>query len=193
MDQEADIEDNPLDRAHQEKLILFKQEISVITETLEKQSKILYAIPTSNRSQQPLRTVADRRRSSTYDRDYGRDYDREYDHDYYRGYERNLSTQNHHRVSSSSRVEPEKYSRYDGVYYSSPHFREEIVTRESPTQSSQSQLSPTDAGGYRALLAQDCAELIDKRIRDFRGMNEKALDLERWVTYSITSSPAHCH
>lgn len=39
--QESAIETNPLDRGHQDKITSFKQEISVIVETLQEQQKIL--------------------------------------------------------------------------------------------------------------------------------------------------------
>lgn len=44
-----------------------------------------------------------------------------------------------------------------------------------------SQLSPTDPSGFRGLLTQDSLALIEKRIRDFKEMYDRASDLETWV------------
>lgn len=43
------------------------------------------------------------------------------------------------------------------------------------------QLSPTDPNGVRGLLIQDSLALVEKRIRDFKEMNDRASDLEIWV------------
>jgi len=48
-------------------------------------------------------------------------------------------------------------------------------------QSPASQLSPTDPSGVQGLLNQDSQALVDKRIRDFREINDRASDLETWV------------
>lgn len=66
----------------------------------------------------------------------------------------------------------------------SPLYRagEDLLYVPEIIQDPQSQLSPTDPGGYRDLLLQDCCDLIDKRIQDFEGMDRKATDLETWVS-----------
>jgi hypothetical protein len=45
-----------------------------------------------------------------------------------------------------------------------------------------SKLSPTDSDGIQGLLLQDSLALVDKRIRDFRQMDDLASDLENWVS-----------
>ena len=47
--------------------------------------------------------------------------------------------------------------------------------------SSQSELSPIDPNTYRGLMRQECIGLIERRIREFDEMNEKASDLVELV------------
>lgn len=49
-----------------------------------------------------------------------------------------------------------------------------------------SQLSPTDPNGIQGLFIQDSLALLEKRIRDFKEMNDRASDLEIWVSSPIT-------
>lgn len=46
-----------------------------------------------------------------------------------------------------------------------------------------SQLSATDPGGYRDLLAQECVDIAERRIRNFNEMEEKAADLATEVGF----------
>ena len=165
MDQEADIEGNPLDRAHQDKITLLKQEMSVITETLEKQREIFATIMVFNRAQSSLQKI---------DGGHGRlaSYGPHYD--------RTRSTREPQHSRLKSRVHPEYASKYDGGFQ--PQVAEDIIYVEDRSQTPQSKLSATDPGGYRDLLVQDCFDLIDKRMRDFGEMNGKATDLETWVS-----------
>jgi hypothetical protein len=52
-------------------------------------------------------------------------------------------------------------------------------------QSPASQLSPTDPSGVQGLLTQDSQALVDKRLRDFREINDRASDLETWVRHAF--------
>lgn len=48
-------------------------------------------------------------------------------------------------------------------------------------QSPVSQLSPTDPSGVQGLLNLESQALVDKRLRDFREINDRASYLETWV------------
>ena len=159
--QEAEIEANPLDRAHQDKITLLKQEMSVITETLQKQREIFATIMVSSRTRNHGKLAS---------------YERNYDH--------TRSTREPQHLYSKSRVDPGYNAQYeyDAGHNASPHMAEDPIYVEDPTRNPRSQLSPTDPGGYRDLLVQDCFDLIHKRMRDFDEMNGKATDLETWVS-----------
>jgi hypothetical protein len=43
-------------------------------------------------------------------------------------------------------------------------------------------LSATDPNGVQGLLIHDSVALVDKRIRDFKEMKDRASDLETWVS-----------
>lgn len=147
----------------------------MIIETLAKQSEVFASILTSNQSQSSRdRKEGLVRSSGVANEDRKRSYA---ERDYY-----------------SSRVEPDQYaSRQDAnYYYTSAPAKEENIFIVNPAQT-QSQLSPTDPGGYRDLLAQDCFDHIEKKILDFNWINRKVTELEKLVSPLLPSLPSVTH
>lgn len=134
----------------------------MIRETLVKQSEAIASILASNQNQSSRNMKEGLVRSP-----------RMTDEDGERIYPR--------RDSYLTRYEPDPYSTIVTRYTSAPA-KEGALYIDKPGQTPQSQLSPTDPGGYRDLLAQDSYDLIQKRIRGFDEINEKATDLKSWVS-----------
>jgi hypothetical protein len=98
------------------------------------------------------------------------------------------------RYASRHAIEPAYYDRdpdryalrhraqeYHNTYASNYDMPVIIDSLQSPA----SQLSPTDPSGVQGLLNQDSRALVDKRIRDFREINDRASDLETWVRHTF--------
>lgn len=149
--------------------------MSVIAETLGKQRTIFDFITIYNQAQNS--------RHETYDGPQTQGA-------YHAGYDRTRSTRGDYRGYARPRVEPQYRSRYTSGY--NPQYRagEDLPYVPNPTPGPQFQLSPTDPGGYRDLLLQDCCDLIDKRLQDFDGMSRKATDLETWVSLQSINFPS---
>lgn len=146
----------------------------MITETLDKQRGIFTAITTSTQA-----------RNSSYRADEGRKWTSSYERDH----DRTRSTRESVHARSRSHAHPEYRPRYNSGYHAPQRIIEDVIYVENPPRDLQFQLSPTDPGGYRDLLLQDCCDLIDKRTQDFDGMNRKAADLETWVRpHSISAT-----
>jgi hypothetical protein len=110
--------------------------------------------------------------------------------------------------ASHERVIHESQGRYSGPYYSSrravePTYYEmdenrlggaggnilasnyDVPIAIESLQSPTSQLSPTDPNGVQGLLNLESRALVDKRLRDFREINDRASDLETWVRHAF--------
>lgn len=126
---ETNVEANPLDRSHQDRITMLKQEISVIKETLSLQ--------------------------------------------------RNMFTTDHlgnGRLGASEVMTPR-----DEVGILNTRSKSRSYRYASNNSAGRSRLSPIEPNGVQSLLVQDSLVLLDKRIRDFKEIEERAIDLETWV------------
>jgi hypothetical protein len=147
------MEAHPLDRGHQDKVTLLKQEISVIRGTLMQQRRII------DSSQPPGQGHSSVQRKYEYE-------DAPY---------------------QPSRFPAEAViNHYDPKSYVSARYNDDPFMADDELQSPASQLSPTDPFGVQGLLALDGTLLIDKRMRDFKEMNDRASDLETWVSLPLS-------
>ena len=80
------------------------------------------------------------------------------------------------------------YDRRPTVSYASPN----AFMPPSPPPTPGSQIDPTDPTGIQGLLTQDSYALIDRKIREFQEMNERASELEAWVCLFHCFPFSHC-
>ncbi|KAH8654579.1 hypothetical protein BGZ60DRAFT_532947 [Tricladium varicosporioides] len=179
---ESAIETKPLDRGHQDRISCFKQEISVILETLEQQRSIIQVAQPSltfHETRQefkirPTNLVSQYRTKPhiNLDDEHGSHYSRA------------------DATAGSSNIGP--YGRTP-LYRASERYQTnsaKIHSRVPETfagtfQTYNSQLDPLDQSGIQTLLQQDSQALIDSKIRDFREMSIRASELEAWNLQKI--------
>lgn len=130
----------------------------MIQKVLIDQSAIYWEILTSSRNRSYKDTRASHSKSHSYRNSYRNDEDRD-------------------RTKSYA-----FHSDYDVAYDVRRH-RPDIAFVDNMKQPSLSQLSATDPGGYRDLLAQECVDITERRIRNFHEMEEKAADLATEVGF----------
>jgi hypothetical protein len=141
----------------------------VIGETLRLQKRILDSIQMNGR-----------RRSN--------DTKFSYEKAYYEGRGRQAESRKH--TIEPSHYEPDPDGRV-ATASGNPHVSNyDMPIVIEPLHPLASQLSPTDPSGLQGLLNQDSQALVDKRLRDFREINDRASDLETWVRH--TSHIIHC-
>lgn len=150
-------------------MIHFKQEISVIRETLQQQQRVLVSLGRYS----PGFSASDAKEDG--------DGVRRLVEDYYRRHEpRSLRhIYSHHRGGRAESDEEAPYARDRGH-----HITQINEIRKSPT----SELSPTDPNGLQGLLILDSLALLEKRIREFKELNDQVSDLEIWVSLRSHSS-----
>lgn len=156
--QEANIDDNPLDREHQDTLTRLKRELSVIRETCRQQLCAFQFIYELSRGRKSISlkeiNMEDESRSkgrSVFEEDY-------------RGHSTTQATRH-----SSSRTA----TGYVGV------------GKINMTQISSS-LSPTDPDGHRGLIVSECRAFVQKRLRDFDEMDQRVDDLKQEVRCDLS-------
>lgn len=173
--QESAVEANPLDRGHQDKLTRFKQEVFVIDQTLRQQRRIVDSSQLTDYSAHrsiPLEThkmsFNSRERSNIH-----------------RTSPRTIQPVNEHGYSRSRSYKRDAY--YD-EYDDDDNFLQPIVIENiGPPRAPGSQLDPTDPSGVKDILVGDSLALIDRKMREFQEMNERASELETWVCLAWSS------
>lgn len=150
----------------------FKQETSVILETLDQQRQIIdFAQEITG---QPTVLATRHRSASTYivpRRSHGSSYSRA------------------DATAGSSYLSQERrpaayYSSYDRDAHqpSTSHYRS-VARPIIDTARAPGALDPMDPNGIQGLLVQDSYALIDRKIRDFEEMNQRADELEKLVRF----------
>jgi len=161
----------PLDRAHQEKLAYFKQEMGIILDTLRLQNRVLGATQLLPSSIDTRPVVFPR-------------------HGQY------LVPAPRQSHSHRSNYVPEtSYAHVGPTISHREHSRSEYVERaERPVPSYEglrvpgSQLDPTDPNGVQGILVRESQALIDLKMRGFYELMDRATELETWVTSSPISN-----
>ena len=157
-----------MDRCHQDRIVSLKQEISVISETLALQRKVLsLAQPGVGVSRVVARgDIEPRERSRSRSRRIAA-----YNGDEYLPV---LATTTGGSYLQAAAGSPYSEAPAGGTYL-----------QASPGNDLQ---PPTiDPSGVQGLLVQDSLALVDKRIREFREMRDRASDLGDWViSYMIS-------
>jgi len=158
--QESEIEAQPLDRAHQDKLIRVGEEMMVISQHLEWQRLVFQVI----RSRRPLH-------ESSHHHDLGRNYTM-------RETVNTLNT-SHSRSRNNSRYVPEHRP-----------YGEAIINDDAVViiHEELAKLAPTDEGGYHDLLIQDCLDIIETNLRNFDEMRTRTDYLKTHVRISCSVS-----
>lgn len=128
---ETAVEANPLDRSHQDRITMLKQEISVIKETLSLQ-RSMFTADYSGKGQ----------------------------------------------LGASEGMTPRDEV---GILNTRSRSRSYSYRYASNNFADRSRLSPIEPNGVQSLLVEDSLVLLDKRIRDFKEIEERAIDLETWV------------
>ncbi|KAH6668177.1 hypothetical protein B0J14DRAFT_600005 [Halenospora varia] len=178
---ESAIETKPLDRGHQDRISCFKQEISVILETLEQQRSIIQVSQPSYATQ----TAQEFRiRPTNPESQYRARSHVNIEDEYGSHYSRADATAGSSNVGGYGRVP---------VYRASERHQANAANIYSRTpqpfagafQTYSSQLDPLDQNGIQNILQQDSQALIDSKIRDFREMNIRASELEAWNLQKI--------
>jgi hypothetical protein len=168
-----------LDRGHQDKLTAFKQELRVISKTLQQQKAILlYAerIATAARPSEITAPIQPDPSPSSYLMPEEATYlEQRHSH-------------SHERSRSIARERPSP------VYYPGQSPAAYIARPGTPG----SQIDPTDPSGIQGLLIQDSYALIERKMRLFEELRIRAEELEEEVChafilplYQFTSSPIH--
>jgi hypothetical protein len=80
------------------------------------------------------------------------------------------------------------YERRPSHYYGSPTPHEAVSPRPTPG----SQIDPTDPSGIGGVLIQDSYALIDRKMREFYEMNNRASELEAWVCFALYVPFLYC-
>lgn len=154
------IENNPLDRGHQDKLTAFKQELRVISTTLQQQRAILlYAerIATAARPSEVTIPVQPDPSPGSY-------------------LVPPVDTYlEQHHSSSFSRERS----------YSGHHQRNAPTTHNARPGVPSSQIDPTDPSGVQGLLIQDSYALIERKMSLFEELKIRAEELEEEVWHAF--------
>ncbi|KAH7319933.1 hypothetical protein B0I35DRAFT_352491 [Stachybotrys elegans] len=164
---ESDIMSKPPSRSFQNMLDLAQQEMAVVRRTLAKQRYLISSIRRFIPTLGPVDLVR-RDRVVVYDDPRRRDAHirsgpEEYGH---------MSD----RFTPSERLDMVRAKANDYMDFSN-EFMDDL--------DSASKLSPTDPGGYKALIFMECALLIEQREFDFRRYTEHADDLKRSVIFKL--------
>lgn len=189
--QAADISNKPSDRSHERKLGLLKQELSVITKTLDGQNRIFDSLDKEFKPQvmrneymaspdnpnigyEYTRSWVDprSRRETSRFRSSPRDIEiplRSPMHhvEYPRHYE--YARSRYHDNDTSTRT-------HVGHYVEDPY-----VYHDSAQSNPDFKLAPTDVGGFRKLFAEECFRHIERRRREFGEFRYQATLLEEEV------------
>jgi len=169
-----------LNRRHQDTIAFFKNEVSVILETLGQQQRLLNSSQTLDRDHYATEHNPAIQRSRSRSRSYAfGSAHANYGSSYLAPEEPSAS---HSRYRSRSTSRPRSYyPDMDPVYYSGPsHLR----SSDDPGYSFEGpKLDPTDPRGVQGLLTQDSQAVTDRKIRAFQEMNIRASELEKWVSF----------
>ncbi|KAF4628859.1 hypothetical protein G7Y89_g9299 [Cudoniella acicularis] len=190
---EAAVETNPLDRGHQDKISCFKQEISVILETLEQQRRIVnFAQPASaSRTVEFVTSTQKRPQPYLMPSDPYESRKEAYS-------SRPFVSKNKETSSYRDRSAYNQGSAYRDLHTQESTYYENDVQRQhvpfyrasgpSIASATGSQIDPTDPNGIQGLLMQDNQALVDSKIREFQEMNIRASELETWNIQKIDYS-----
>lgn len=152
---ENDVEANPLDRGHQDKIVMLKQELSVIIETLEDQHRVIMDSQATSMLFPHSRYVPA--------------YERGYQH-----YASKAAPSFHHRGRGQdvndyiTTGRPRRRATYESRNVDDPN------TNAFPG-------SQGDMLATQDILFQDSLAFINKRIHDFDEIHQWASHLESWV------------
>ncbi|KAL5349298.1 hypothetical protein ACLOAV_005588 [Pseudogymnoascus australis] len=158
---EADIAANPVDRNHQDRIALFKQETYVINDTLNQQRRLLMlASPSAS-----FRNSAANFQNSHLNKMVNDDHRSVAPAIYAQPTVHGFNNATHHTRFDTANIEP-----YDVPIIVDNHGR-----------SSTSQLAPTHPNGVLGILIYDAISLVDHKLRDIREMHD-------WVSHLQASN-----
>ncbi|KFZ07201.1 hypothetical protein V501_06656 [Pseudogymnoascus sp. VKM F-4519 (FW-2642)] len=159
---EADIAANPVDRNHQDRIALFKQEIYVINDTLNQQRRLLMLASPSASFRNSAAAFQNTHLNKIANDDY-------------RSVVPNVYTQQPtmHAFNNAT-----NHTRYDAANIEP--FDVPIVV-DNQGRSRTSQLAPTHPNGVLGILIYDAISLVDHKLRDIREMHD-------WVSHLQASN-----
>ncbi|KAI7774753.1 hypothetical protein LA080_007918 [Diaporthe eres] len=186
----ADISNKPSDRLHERRLGLLKQELSVIMKTLDAQHRIVENLEHEFKPQfmkNEYMTSTDHPNTGyEYSKNWGEPFPRR-DFSRVRSSTRNYEVEvpvrshrdeaeyarSHVHARSRYRDDERDYRTHAGWYEEDPYVYN-ATTQPNPDF----KLSPTDAGGFRKLFAEECFRHIERRKREFGEFRYQATLLE---------------
>ncbi|OBT78122.1 hypothetical protein VF21_02657 [Pseudogymnoascus sp. 05NY08] len=158
---EADIAANPVDRNHQDRIALFKQEIYVINDTLNQQRRLLMlASPSAS-----FRNSAAALQNTHLNRAANDDYRSVGPNAFAQPTVHGFNNATHHTRYDAANIEP---------------FDVPIVV-DNQGRSRTSQLAPTHPNGVLGILIYDAISLVDHKLRDIREMHD-------WISHLQASN-----
>ncbi|KFY33794.1 hypothetical protein V494_07340 [Pseudogymnoascus sp. VKM F-4513 (FW-928)] len=159
---EADIAANPVDRNHQDRIALFKQEIYVINDTLNQQRRLLMLASPSASFRNSAANFQNTHLNKIANDDYRSAVPVVYTQQTVHG---GFNTPAHHTRFDTANIEP---------------FDVPIVV-DSHGRSRTSQLAPTHPNGVLGILIYDAISLVDHKLRDIREMHD-------WISHLQASN-----
>lgn len=164
------MENNPFDRGHQDKISCLKEEIAVILDNLILQGRIVTDPQLFN---QPVET-----RSSpiVVRQTLAADYEIAP-----MSFHSHASSHHHYSSSQVGPLQGTVYpSRYRSSYRNEDAGRPTNVAQHEKSRPPGTQIDPTDPDGVQGLLIQETQALVDRKIRGFQQMLDRASELEAW-------------